>query len=124
MFVIAAVTVSAPVVITPFVPLFVMVVAIIDVPFVLSNEPVLVIVVAFIAPLFVNVPLFVIASLLSSVPILPLLVNVPLLSTAPFNVVAFDNVTVPLFVKSEVTLALNSASAAVSPANASTTTEL
>ena len=92
-------------------------------PFVLSNAPVLVIVVAFTVPLFVKVPLFVIVFLLSSVPILPLFVNVPLLSTTPLSVVADDNVVVPLFVKSAVTFALNSASAAATPNIASITTE-
>ena len=103
MFVILSVALilSAAVVITPFSPLFVIIVALI-VPLVLSKLPVLVMTSELIEPLFVNVPL---------------------LSTSPVKVVALDNVVVPLFVKSAVTSPLNSASAAVAPANLSISIE-
>ena len=106
-----ALILSAAEIITPFSPLFVIVVAIIEVPFELSSSPVFAIVVALIEPLFVSVPLFVMVFLSVVVPIAPLFVRSPLLSTAPFKVVADDNVVVPLLFKSEVTLLLNSASA-------------
>ena len=104
--------------------MLVIVAAAIDVPFVLSSAPVFVIVVDFIVPLFVSVPLFVIAFFTASVPIFPLLVSVPLFANAPLSVVPADNVVFPLFVKFDVTAALNSASDAGSSPILSITTKL
>ena len=75
----------------------------------IAFTPSLVINVAFITPLFSNEPLFVIAFLIESEPILPLFIKVVVFSTLPSNIVFEDKVVLPALVKAAVTLLLNTA---------------